>query len=206
MNAFALILVNVRDKRKRREPLNKTPQVLTQLPLYTRQTMTHKDLQAILKEYRAIGYDLQVKLNATTQLLQTELNRLQSNPQICELTSAVRLPLVLPEVETPRDMSAEFIQEIKTQDAYWLTWNAAYCQAIDSLNAPSQKQYHHDVFPSKLSQMTHGYNGVLALAVLFLLTEIFCQGLAITMQKLIVKKLSNKKVYGFNHESFQLSN
>jgi hypothetical protein len=173
-------------------------------------TMTHKDLQAILKEYRAIGYDLQVKLNATTQLLQAELDRLQNSHELCELTSAVRLPLVQPEIETPRNIPAEFVQEIKAVDTYWTSWNAAYSQAIDSLNVP--KEYHHDVFPSKLSQMTHEYIGVIAVTVLVILAKISYQTVATIIQsqtcqsaissfgdmlKYVVKKRSNKKVYGF---------
>jgi hypothetical protein len=65
--------------------------------------MTHTELRNTLKEYRELGYTLQIKLNATTEKLQAEYDRIQANPEICELTSAVRLPLVLnelPELET----------------------------------------------------------------------------------------------------------
>jgi hypothetical protein len=80
--------------------------------------MTHKQLQSLLKEYRAIVYELEVKLNATTELLQTELDRLQSTIQSCELTSAVRLPLVMPEISTDTESTPDV---------------TAFCALVDSV-------------------------------------------------------------------------
>jgi hypothetical protein len=102
--------------------------------------MTHKDLQAILKEYRSLGYELEVKLNATTEALQTELDRLQSNLHICELTSAVRLPLVLPEVETPCSLPVEYVQERKIADTYWQSWHDRYERAMQTLKTSEEQQ------------------------------------------------------------------
>jgi hypothetical protein len=80
--------------------------------------MTHKQLQSLLKEYRAIGYELEVKLNATTEVLQAELDRLQSTIQSCELTSAVRLPLVMHEIST----ETESTPDVKS-----------FCEFVDSI-------------------------------------------------------------------------
>src|SRR5688500_4489179 len=46
---------------------------------------SYKQLQQQLKEYRELGYELQVKLNAKTELLQAELERLSKHSLVCEL-------------------------------------------------------------------------------------------------------------------------
>lgn len=161
--------------------------------------MTHKELQTILKEYRLLGYTLEVKLNASTQTLETELDRLQSNPQICELTSAVRLPLVLPDVETPRNIPTEYVQEIKTTDTYWTSWNAAYLRAMEALKTP-RYQSELDDFNSRWSNIMESKRthvkpdslqfGIIAIAVVLILAEIFYTASLSAMKVIVNLNLS----------------
>jgi hypothetical protein len=75
--------------------------------------MMHRDLQVILKEYRAIGYDLQVELNASVQALQTEYDRLTANLQVCEL----------PQTELETDFDYEELLDMPFEILTNTQWN-----------------------------------------------------------------------------------
>jgi hypothetical protein len=80
--------------------------------LYKDKDMIHAELKSILKEYRELGYTLEIKLNASTLALQTELDRIQANPQACELP-VIEIPAIH-EIPVTINIPAIAIQEIQS--------------------------------------------------------------------------------------------
>lgn len=180
--------------------------------------MTYSELQKALKEMRDVGgYTLQVKLNAKKDILQAEYDRITLlecdssevvgqpnttdtlNGQVCELTSAVRLPKVLNSQWfednyscllplRPIGSSTE-TETILNQSEYWDSWKIVYTKAIDKLEANKQ--------PSPQESTNEPSFGAVAItAVSIILDTVTCFA---DMAKQVFKHFHNqrKKAMGF---------
>jgi hypothetical protein len=181
--------------------------------------MTYTDLQNALKELRANGHELQIKLNAKKDALQAEYDRitteikqekvlLEASEHFDEVETPAQSEVTTLKIEkielvTERDVTAEYIAD--NQPEYWQQWDTAYTRAIALLTPKTS------TLPTSTPAPVPTV-GVIALTVfaLFIDASVWCVRTAIKSQalrgavasfgdmvRLTVGSRKRSKAYGF---------